>query len=96
MSRTSYERQTLLVFVETWPLTDKHYISIAETIAWTQQPLVQAGEWGLVLLLAVHMLGGLRIMALEFLPWSERQSTWMAASLAGAFVFGAAFLLSLV
>jgi len=52
-------------------------------LAWTQQPLVKAAEWMLVLLLAAHLAGGLRLLALEFLPWRDWQKT-LAALAAGA------------
>src|SRR6218665_3483252 len=32
---------------------------------------VKFGEWGLVILLSVHMCFGLRLLALELLPWSS-------------------------
>ena len=53
---------------------------------WTQQPLVKAAEVGLVILLALHMAGGLRLLALEFLPWRDSQKTLVA--FAGAFAVG--------
>ncbi len=36
---------------------------------WTDNPLVVVAEAGLVVLLAAHLAGGLRLLALEFLPW---------------------------
>ena len=54
-----------------------------EFIAWSEQPLVKVAEWGLVLLLAAHLAGGLRVLALEFLPWREWQKT-LATLAAGA------------
>lgn len=54
-----------------------------EFLAWSEQPLVKAAEWGLVLLLAAHLAGGLRLLALEFLPWRDWQKT-LAAIAAGA------------
>jgi fumarate reductase subunit D len=63
------------------------------TLRWTQQPLVIAGEWILVSLLAAHLAGGLRILALEFLPWRDWQKT-LAALVAGfALAAGLAFAL---
>ena len=56
--------------------------------------MVKAAEFGLVFLLAVHVFGGLRLMALEFLPWSSRQKTLAAASVAGALFLAVGFLLS--
>ena len=44
-------------------------------LAFTDLFIVKCAEFGLVFLLAVHMFGGLRLMALEFLPWSPRQKT---------------------
>ena len=63
-------------------------------LRWTQMPLVKLAEFGLVFLLAVHMFGGLRLLALEFLPWSPRQKTYAAGAAAGAFLFACGFLLS--
>ena len=36
---------------------------------WTENLLVKLAEVGLVFLLAVHFFGGLRLLAVEFLPW---------------------------
>jgi len=65
-------------------------------IAWTNQPLVKFGEWGIVVLLALHMTGGVRLLALEFLPWSEGNKARIAASLGLALLFGGALALGLV
>lgn len=54
-----------------------------EFLAWSEQPLVKLAEWGLVLLLAAHLAGGLRVLALEFLPWRDWHKT-LAALAAGA------------
>ncbi len=63
-------------------------------LAWTDQPMVKLAEAGLVVLLAVHMLGGLRILAVEFLPWRDWQRTLIALSGAGALGAGTLFLLN--
>ncbi len=63
-------------------------------LAWSDAPLVKTAEFGLVFLLAVHLFGGLRVMALEFLPWSTRQKTFAAAAAGLAFLVGCGFLLS--
>ena len=65
-------------------------------LALTESPVVKLAEFGLVFLLAVHFFGGLRLMALEWLPWSDRQKTFAAAALAGAFLVATLFLLSAV
>ncbi len=65
-------------------------------LRWTEHPLVKFAETGLVLLLAAHMTGGLRLLALEFLEWREWQKTLLAAAAGAALVAGLAFLLNLV
>ena len=60
---------------------------------WSQQPLVKAAEFGLVFLLAVHFFGGLRLLALENLPWSDRQKSYAAMAAAAAFFVATGFLL---
>ena len=57
--------------------------ALGEWIDWTQRPMVKFAEWILVLLLAAHLTGGLRLLALEFLPWRNWQKT-LAAIAAGA------------
>jgi len=59
-------------------------------------PLVKLAEFGLVFLLAVHFFGGLRLLALEFLPWSSSRKSLAAGALAGAFLVSGAFLLRAV
>lgn len=63
---------------------------------WTAHPLVKLAEAGLVLLLGLHLFGGLRLLALEFLPWSPRQKTWAAAGVAGGCAVALGFFLSAV
>ena len=41
--------------------------------SWTANPLVKLAETGLVFLLAVHMLGGIRVLVIENLPWRDGQ-----------------------
>lgn len=65
-------------------------------LRWTEQPLVKFAETGLVLLLAAHMAGGLRLLALEFLEWREWQKTLLAVAAGISLVAALAFLLNLV
>jgi fumarate reductase subunit D len=64
-------------------------------LRWTEQPLVKAGETALVLLLAAHMTGGLRLLALEFLAWRDWQKSLLAVAAGVALAAGLAFLLNL-
>jgi fumarate reductase subunit D len=59
----------------------------------TQSGAVKLAEFGLVFLLAVHMFGGLRLLAMEWLPWSTRQKTLAAGAAAIAFLIATLFLL---
>jgi fumarate reductase subunit D len=63
-------------------------------LAWTDQPLVIAAEWGLVVLLAAHAAGGLRVLALELLPWREWQKALAAVAAGCALAAGLAFALA--
>ena len=49
-------------------------------LRWTEQPLVKIGETVLVMLLAAHLAGGLRLLALEFLAWRDWQKSLLAAA----------------
>lgn len=59
----------------------------------TEAGAVKLVEFGLVFLLAVHMFGGLRLMALEFLPWRAPHKTLAAAAAALAFFIAVLFLM---
>ena len=68
--------------------------ALGEELRWTGQPLVIAGEWLLIVLLAAHLAGGLRILALEFLPWRDWHKTLAALAAAFALAAGLAFALA--
>jgi fumarate reductase subunit D len=68
--------------------------ALAEKLRWTEQPLVVAGEWLLVVALAAHLAGGLRVLALELLPWRGWQKTLAALAAAFALAAGLAFALA--
>ncbi|MBY0335669.1 MAG: succinate dehydrogenase, cytochrome b556 subunit [Acetobacteraceae bacterium] len=61
-------------------------------LRWTDNALFKFAEWGLVVLLALHLAGGLRVMALEFLGWRARQKDLVAASAGFALLIGLLFL----
>ena len=66
-------------------------------LAWTDYGIVKAAEFGLVFLLAIHMFGGLRLMAMEWLPpakgWSGRQKSLAAGAVAASLFVSGTFLL---
>jgi fumarate reductase subunit D len=49
------------------------HAALDSALSWFESPLVKAAEYGLVVLLAAHLLGGLRLLAVEFLPWRDWQ-----------------------
>ncbi len=65
-------------------------------LRWGDNPLVKLAEIGLVFLLAVHFFGGMRLLALEFLPWSSRQKTFAAMAVALSFFVACTFALRIV
>lgn len=67
--------------------------SLDNLLQLTDSLLVKIAEFGLVFLLAVHMFGGLRLMAMEWLPWSAPQKTLAAMSAAVSFLIAGLFFL---
>ncbi|HEX6634397.1 MAG TPA: hypothetical protein VF038_10545 [Usitatibacter sp.] len=65
--------------------------SLEGFLKWTEQPWVVAGEWILVMLLAAHLAGGLRLLVLEFLPWRDWQKTLAAVAAGFAVLAGLVF-----
>jgi fumarate reductase subunit D len=65
-------------------------------LRWADQPLVKLAEFGLVALLALHLFGGLRVLAIEFLTWRSWQKTAFALAAGASLGVGLAFLLSAV
>jgi len=65
-------------------------------LKWTANPYVKLAETGLVFLLAVHMLGGLRVLAIENLPWREGQRRLAMGVLILAGIAALAFLATAV
>ena len=65
-------------------------------LKWTDNPLVKIAEAGLVFLLAVHVLGGIRLLLIENMPWREGQKNFAIAALAIACVAALAFLVGAI
>jgi fumarate reductase subunit D len=63
-------------------------------LAVTRQPLVRFAEWGLVTALALHLLLGLRLLAIELFAWRERSAAIVPGAVAVAIAVGLLFLLS--
>ena len=65
-------------------------------LAFADLPMVKLSEFGLVFLLAVHLFGGLRLMALEWLPWPAPHKTLAAGSLAVSAFLSSIFFLQAI
>lgn len=65
-------------------------------LAWTDQPVVKLAEAGLVFLLTVHLLGGLRILYVETVAWRPIQRVVAAVAAFVAAALAAAFLIRLI
>lgn len=65
-------------------------------LRFADRPLFKFAEWGLVILLALHMAGGVRLLLIEFLPWSGLRKDWIALSCGCGVIAGLAFALALL
>jgi fumarate reductase subunit D len=63
---------------------------------WAEQPVVKLAEFGLVFLLAVHIFGGLRLLAFEWTPWTNGQKTAAASAVGIAFLISTTFFLQAI
>lgn len=62
----------------------------------TEAGVVKLAEFGLVFLLAIHMFGGLRLMAMEWLPWTPPQKTLAASATAVSFLIACLFFMKAI
>ncbi|HXE70864.1 MAG TPA: succinate dehydrogenase, cytochrome b subunit [Hyphomicrobiaceae bacterium] len=61
-------------------------------LRWTANPAVKLAETGLVFLLTLHLLGGIRILLLENLPWFAGHKRLVAGALLTASMLALIFL----
>lgn len=60
------------------------------------RPLFKLAEWGLVVLLALHAAGGVRLLLIEFGNWSGLRKDLIAAAAGFGVIAGLAFALALI
>jgi succinate dehydrogenase subunit D len=65
---------------------------IDSLLRWTDAPAVKFAEAGLMFLLFVHMLGGLRLLAIENLPWVNWQKQLATAAVTASMILAFVFL----
>lgn len=63
-------------------------------LSWADQPLVKAAETLLIVLLSVHLAGGLRLLMMEFVSWSDAQKMIISSGFAASLGVGLLFLLN--
>jgi fumarate reductase subunit D len=63
---------------------------------WAEHPLLKLSEFVLVILLAAHLAGGVRLLAFEFLSCSAGSRTMIASGLGFVLAIGGLFLLNLL
>lgn len=62
-------------------------------LRWSDGPAVKVAEWGLTILVSVHLTLGLRLLAIEMLPWRGQRLRWIGAA-GGAAVLAAIIFLA--
>lgn len=65
-------------------------------IRFADRPLFKFGEWGLVVLLSLHMMGGMRLLLIEFGEWSGPRNNWIAGAAGFGIATGLAFAMALI
>lgn len=81
-------------WVLSWALTQPQKLN--QFLSFAEQPIVKLTEFGLIFLLAVHVFGGLRLMVMEWLPWSAPQKTLAAGAIGVAVLISGTFFLQVV
>lgn len=64
-----------------------------------EMPAFKFGEWGLLIMLSLHMFFGLRLLALELLPWSTSRNAriaWIGWGFALSMVIGLVFVAGII
>jgi fumarate reductase subunit D len=70
--------------------------ALESALRWTDSPVVKFAEWGLVVVLTLHLVGGIRLILIEFGPWRGVRSGWITATVLISGTTGFLFLYSLV
>jgi fumarate reductase subunit D len=83
-----------------------HFLALAQSLRgeaalqsflqWTNNPLFKLAEWGLVCLLAAHLIGGMRLLLIELGRWRGMRLGWVKMMWVVTGLVGAAFALILL
>lgn len=66
------------------------------TLRLVDMPVFKVGEWMLVVMLAVHLTCGIRLLVIEFRPWSGSRKNWWTGVVGVGIATGLAFAIALV
>ncbi|MGF1477132.1 MAG: hypothetical protein ACFB6S_16425 [Geminicoccaceae bacterium] len=61
--------------------------------------IVKIAEWGLVILLSIHLVFGLRVLVIEFAPWPKEGGLrlgWIMGGVAISLALGLVFVMQVV
>lgn len=70
--------------------------ALERAIRFADHPVFKFGEWTLAVLLSLHLVGGVRLLLIEFGPWSGLRKNWIAAAAGIGAAAGLAFALALI
>ena len=70
--------------------------ALDDFLRFADRPIVKFAQWGLVVLLGVHLSGGVRLLLIEFGPWSGLRNDLIAATLGIGAIIGLVYALALV
>ena len=69
--------------------------ALDQSLALVNNPIFKLAEWGLVVMLAAHLLFGIRILLLEFSAWpgtTENRTGWIIPVVVTSLFIGVVFL----
>lgn len=69
--------------------------ALESALRWVDRPGFKLAEWGLVVLLATHLAGGVRVLMLELLPWRAWQKSLIGVGILVTIIAGLAMAMNL-
>jgi fumarate reductase subunit D len=74
---------TLFLPIHFWALSQSLHgeAALDAFLRWADAPLFKFAEWGLVILLTAHMVGGIRLLLIEFGEWRGVRKAWIGVAL---------------
>lgn len=70
--------------------------AFGEFLHWADQPVFKFAVWGLTVLLAVHLMGGIRLLWIEFFPWKGLRKGLILATGMLSMLFGLALAVTIM